>query len=120
MHGLHGMPMTGLGPAHAAGAAPQPRLVRAAHEFEAQLMKELLKPLEDSDNLTGEDADSEAGSAGALGKFATETLGQALSEQGGLGIADELIRTLSRNGTNSRDEKVINQGNRNTGLSSAQ
>jgi HAMP domain-containing protein len=24
---------------------PQPRLVRAAHEFEAQMMKELLKPM---------------------------------------------------------------------------
>ena len=31
---------------------PQPRLVRAAHEFEAQMMKEILKPMSGSDALT--------------------------------------------------------------------
>ena len=31
--------------ASGASAVPQPRLVRAAHEFEAQMMKELMKPL---------------------------------------------------------------------------
>ena len=33
---------------------PQPRLVRAAHEFEAQMMKELLKPMTASGSLTGD------------------------------------------------------------------
>ena len=31
-----------------------PRLVRAAHEFEGQMMKELLKPMTSGDALTGE------------------------------------------------------------------
>ena len=39
---------------------PQPRLVRAAHEFEAQMMQELMKPLTRGSSLTGEDEDSGA------------------------------------------------------------
>jgi Rod binding domain-containing protein len=88
----------------AAGAAetatPQPRLVRAAHEFEAQMMKELLKPMSASNELTGEDEDSGggAGAGGALGEFASEALGRALSEQGGLGIANQILRDLAPSG----------------------
>jgi Rod binding domain-containing protein len=85
------------------GAAPQPRLVRAAHEFEAQMMNELLKPLTSGGALTGDEEDSSSGSGGALGQFASEALGQALSEHGGFGIAQQIVRELSpasnRNGT---------------------
>ncbi len=35
-----------------------PRLVKAAHEFEAQMMKELLKPMTESRSFTGDDEDS--------------------------------------------------------------
>jgi Rod binding domain-containing protein len=75
--------------------APPPRLVRAAHEFEAQMMKELLKPMTSSDPLTGEDEASGSGSAGALGEFASEAMARALSEQGGFGVADKIIQDLS-------------------------
>jgi Rod binding domain-containing protein len=88
-----------------AGAAdapvPQPRLVRAAHEFEAQMMKELMKPMTSaSSSLTGdeEDADSSTGSSGALGQFASEALARALSDQGGLGIANQIVKELSHSG----------------------
>jgi Rod binding domain-containing protein len=77
--------------------APQPRLVRAAHEFEAQMMKELLKPMTGSSSLTGED--DEQGSGGALGEFASEALGRALSERGGFGIADSIVKDLSSSGS---------------------
>jgi Rod binding domain-containing protein len=76
---------------------PQPRLVRAAHEFEAQMMKELMKPLNHGAYLTGgdDDSDDDSGSAGALGEFASEALGKALSEQGGFGIASSIVKQLS-------------------------
>jgi Rod binding domain-containing protein len=87
----------------AAEAAPNPKLVRAAHEFEGQMMKELLRPMVGSDALGGEDDDSSglglgsgSGSGGALSDFASETLGQALSQHGGFGIADQIIHELSR------------------------
>ncbi len=75
---------------------PQPRLTRAAHEFEAQMMKELLAPLNGSADLTGDDDDGGLGSSGALGQFASEALGCALSEQGGLGVANAIVHSLSQ------------------------
>jgi len=81
-------------------AVPQPRLVSSAHEFEAQLMKELLKPLAQSFSANGDDDDSD--SAGVLGDYATESLAKALSEQGGLGIATKIIQTLTPTGNTVR------------------
>ena len=91
-----------------ATAAPQPRLVRAAHEFEAQMMKELLKPMTGTDALTGEDEDAggDAGSNGALGEFASEALGRALSEHGGFGIANSIVHDLSHSGNRQGTGKV--------------
>lgn len=95
--------------------APQPRLVRAAHEFEAQMMKELLKPMSDSSSITGEDQDSRNsdggsdsgyGSGGALGEFASEALGRALSERGGFGIASSIVKDLSHSGNKSSTSPV--------------
>lgn len=84
---------SGTGP-----ATPQTRLVRAAHEFEAQMMCELMKPMLRDTSITGDDdadCDSGAGSGGTLNEFASETLGQALSDGGGFGIASQIIKQLS-------------------------
>jgi Rod binding domain-containing protein len=88
--------ITGLNTPATSATTPQPRLVKASHEFEAQMMKELLKPLSSSAGLLGNDGDADSGSNGALGEFATEALGQALSNQGGLGISHRIIEDLSR------------------------
>lgn len=77
----------------------QPRLVQAAHEFEAQMMKELLKPMTGGIGMDGDE--SESGSSGALADFATEALGQSLSKSGGLGIAASILRSLSQYETTS-------------------
>lgn len=106
--------------ATAAGAAgspqPQPRLVRAAHEFEAQMMKELMKPMTTASSLTGEDDDSGAGSgsAGALGEFASEALARALSDHGGFGITDSIIKELSHFGNKGVTGKVTKNPHGNT------
>jgi Rod binding domain-containing protein len=88
--------------------APSPRLVRAAHEFEGQMMQELLKPMTHGDALTGtgQEDDSGAGSGGALSEFASEALGQSLSQRGGLGIANRIIQELSHNGNQHENGKV--------------
>ena len=88
----------------AGSTTPQPRLVRAAHEFEAQMMKELMKPLNQGNSLTGtNEDDDDSGSGGALGEFASEALGRALSNGGGFGIATSIVKHLSpagnQNGT---------------------
>jgi Rod binding domain-containing protein len=97
-------------------ATPQPRLVRAAHEFEAQMMKELMKPMTHGGSLTGadEDADGDSGSGGALGEFASEALGRALSERGGFGIASRIVKDLSHSGNQSVTGKVTENLRGNT------
>lgn len=86
---------------------PQARLVSAAHEFEAQMMKELLKPLTSVDGMTSDNGeDSPLGSEGALGEFASEALGRSLSEHGGLGVADGIIGSLSQHGNRSQSAEV--------------
>jgi Rod binding domain-containing protein len=97
---MFGITATGAVSEAAETSAPQTRLVRAAHEFEAQIMKELMKPLNHRSSLTGTDADGDedSGSGGALGEFASEALGRALSERGGFGIAAAIVKQLSQHG----------------------
>jgi Rod binding domain-containing protein len=104
MNALTGIAATDAGTGNT--TTPQPRLVRAAHEFEAQMMQEMMKPLTQGSSLTGEDTDSgnDSGSAGALGQFATEALGRALSERGGFGIANSVLKDLSHSGNKSVSE----------------
>ena len=91
--------------AGARDAQLDPKLVTAAHEFEASMMAELLKPLnsgggfgDDSDGGVasgagglGDLASSADGSGGALMSFSSEALARALSEKGGLGIARRIL-----------------------------
>ena len=67
--------------------------MKEAGALEAQMMKELMKPLTDGDALTSS-GDAE-GSGGALGEFASEALGRALSAGGGFGIANQIVKELS-------------------------
>ena len=99
------------------GSAASPKLVRAAHEFAGQMMKELLKPMTGGDALAGTedgDLDSGAGPEGALGEFASEALGQALSQRGGFGIADKIVRELSNSGPQHSGGKVTGNLHGNT------
>ena len=86
-----------------------PKLQNAAREFEALMMKELLKPISAQSTLAGE-ADENDGSTGALGEFASESLAQAISRQGGFGIADRIIGELSRSGHSFETGKISEHG----------
>jgi Rod binding domain-containing protein len=90
----------------------QPRLVHAAHEFEAQMMQEILKPMTSGNGLDGEDG-SASGSGSSLAGFASEAFGRALSERGGFGIADGIVRELSHSGNSPKTAQATEnlQGN---------
>jgi Rod binding domain-containing protein len=88
--------------------APEPRLARAAHEFEAQLMKELLRPLTQSSAVPGDDEDGTGGTS-TLGEYAVESLAEALSAHGGLGIANRIIGEISRSGNHSQNSPVTEE-----------
>jgi Rod binding domain-containing protein len=89
------------GNASAEASTLPPRLIKAAHEFEAQMMKELLKPMTTGDSFLLKDGGADDG--GILGEFSVEALSQALSERGGLGISrrilDDVVRRLNLKGT---------------------
>jgi len=96
------------------GADSKPRLIQAAHEFEGQMLKELLKPLTASDGLTGESSGD--GSGGILSEFGAEALGKALSEQGGFGIANRIVGQLSRTGNQPGTAQVTGNAHFDTGM----
>ncbi|MGD0548202.1 MAG: hypothetical protein ABR991_10310 [Terracidiphilus sp.] len=95
-------------------ATPSPRLVNAAHEFEAQMMKELLKPLTSTNGLNGEDDDAAGGSGSALGEFASEALGRGLSEHGGFGIASSIVKQLTPSSNHQATSQVTGNLHGNT------
>jgi len=74
--------------------ATSPQLVKAAHEFEASMMKELLAPLQSNQGrILGDDDASD--STSAMTEFASEALGNAISVHGGLGIAESILHKLA-------------------------
>jgi len=82
------------------------KLVHSAHEFEAQLMKELLQPLCKSDDQDEE----QAGHGGALTAFAAEALATGLSGAGGLGVSQRIVREVSRIEIGCADESKTARG----------
>jgi len=95
-------------------SVPASRLVRAAHEFEAQMMKELLQPMTQASALFG---DSDGNATGVFGEFASESLAGALSAGGGFGIADRIVHSLSHSGNRPGSSPVIGNLQINTGVS---
>ena len=91
-------------------STPSPKLVSAAHEFEASMMKELMGPLTSGgDSLEG--GEDGAGSESAITSFAGEALGKAISEHGGFGIANRILHQLSATGNHSGKTDVSKHGN---------
>ena len=108
------MPVLPVSAAHEPQAAlQQPRLAKAAHEFEGQMLKELLKPMASAGgSLTGDD---DTGSL--LGEFASEALGKALSEQGGFGIANRIVKQLDHSGNHPETAGVTGNLHFDTSMS---
>lgn len=93
------MDLSRVGPAatqQSAGAAASPRLKNAAHEFEASLLTELLKPMRDGSALSGpDDGDDDSGADGSMRAYGTEAMARCLSEHGGIGIARMVLAKLA-------------------------
>jgi peptidoglycan hydrolase FlgJ len=88
--------MTAVGDA-ADSVTPSPRLEKASHEFEASMLQQLLKPMQQQSGLfkdEGEDDDS-SDSESSLREYGTEVMARALSERGGLGISKMVLTKLA-------------------------
>jgi Rod binding domain-containing protein len=83
-------------------AGKEARMENAAHQFEASLMQELFKPLQNDALFRGDgdgDGDGEGdggGSSGPLGSFAAEAMARSVSDRGGFGIARQLIEHFKK------------------------
>ncbi len=79
-----------------AGAVNRAKLADAAQQFEAMMTQELLKPFSNSQESWGiDDEDSDAG-ADTMSSFGTEALAKAIAERGGLGIAKQVLRQVTK------------------------
>jgi peptidoglycan hydrolase FlgJ len=85
-------------PVAAPETARDSRLVAAAHQFEASMMSELMKPLMENSLFDDEDPSAlvgqGSGGGNALVGFASESFAGSLSQHGGLGIARQIISHL--------------------------
>lgn len=97
-------------------AAPsEAQLKQAAHEFEASLIEQLLKPMQ-SDPLfgnssSGSDGDSFSnglveGGMDTVSSMSTQALAQAMANQGGLGIAALIIKKVHAEKSESTDSST--------------
>jgi flagellar protein FlgJ len=80
----------------APAVTPSPRLQQAAHQFEASMLQELLKPMQKESGLFKDgDDDDGADSNSSLREYGTEVMARALSERGGLGISKMVLAKLA-------------------------
>jgi Rod binding domain-containing protein len=65
-----------------------------------------MKPLNESNALGSDGDDEDTGSGGALGEFASEALGRALSDHGGFGMATRIVQQLTPAGNHKETPAV--------------
>jgi flagellar protein FlgJ len=71
------------------------KLVDAAQQFEGMMMQEMLKPMRSWEDSWDEEKKND--SAGdTISSFGTEALAKAISKNGGLGIAKQIIRQVTQ------------------------
>lgn len=77
----------------AADALRRERLKKSAGEFEAQMLSELLKPMQ-SDPLFS-DPEQDSGASATIQGMATQALAQGMAAAGGVGIASRVFNSIS-------------------------
>jgi Rod binding domain-containing protein len=90
------MAVPAIGPAQAqpaeGGASPSPKLVKAAHEFEAILLQNWLEKMNHSFPGDNSSLDAAHDTVSSLG---TQAIATALAARGGIGIAKMILRQLA-------------------------
>jgi flagellar protein FlgJ len=85
------------GTAAAAPPAINPKLVNAAHQFESIMLQQMLKPMmSHEDSWGGDDGESHDNSLDTLSSYGTEAVATAISKDGGLGIARQVIQQVTQ------------------------
>src|SRR5215470_5390906 len=80
------------------------KLADAAQQFEAMLLQELLKPMRTEDGGWGDEEKSDSASD-TITSFGTEAVAKAISQNGGLGIARQVVRQVSEEHEKLKEER---------------
>jgi Rod binding domain-containing protein len=79
------------------------KLTDAAEQFEAMLLREMLKPMRsEKGGWTGEEQAD--GATDTINSFGCEAVAKAISRNGGLGIARQVVRQVSAEGLKTQKE----------------
>ena len=89
------VPVAQLANAPAAAAAPAPKLVKAAQDFEAILLSTWLEKLQES--YAGPDNGTDP-AHGTLASMGTQAIASVLAARGGIGIGKMLLQHLAKSG----------------------
>ncbi|ADW69380.1 flagellar protein FlgJ [Granulicella tundricola] len=93
--------------AGAKNTLPNPKLVDGAKDFEAMMLKEMLKPLHFGATDDGANGDSEkGGEADTIQGFALDALGKGLTRGGGFGLAKQIIRQVTAEQSARQSKRV--------------
>jgi Rod binding domain-containing protein len=75
-----------------AAQAPDPRIVKAARDFEAIFVRQMLRSLEKTTSIG---SGHQASGAGTYGSMVVNAMADAVSGAGGLGLSEVLVKHLS-------------------------
>jgi flagellar protein FlgJ len=91
--------------APAAETAWKAKLTEGAHQFEAMMLEQMMKPLQfgggpgsdpdSGESSTGLDGEKPDAASDVVRSFGTEALAKAIANGGGLGLAQQIIRQVT-------------------------
>jgi flagellar protein FlgJ len=82
-------------PATAVEGQKQAKLVDAAQQFEAAMLQELLKPMQNGQSSWGAEEKSDDTASDTISSFGTEAIAKAISKGGGFGIAKQIVSKVT-------------------------
>jgi Rod binding domain-containing protein len=91
----------------AAAALKHHKLVDAAQQFEAMFLAEMLKPMNGSGGIDGQEGDGGSGQGGTLQQFGTEAMAKAIASAGGMGIARHVVAEVEQRQAKRESKKNL-------------
>ena len=86
---------SGLATQHFASGKVDPKLVDGAHQFEAMMLEQILKPLNFGGSPDDSGTENEGGAAGTIRGFGTDAVAKAVATGGGFGLARQIVRQVT-------------------------
>ena len=82
------------------------KLADAAQQFEASLLQELLKPMQNGQSSLDGDEKSDDSASDTIGSFGAEAMAKAIAKGGGFGIARQIVAKVALEGQKNSDNKA--------------